>query len=70
MSDNTDRRLALAKDLFTYGLRRPLYPSCIYSDPDEAWQTLYANPGKGDTAWQDLVAALLRLGWTPPPEES
>ena len=61
-----DSRLALAKDLFLSGLRRPLYPACIYSEPESAWNTLYAHPGEGDTAWQDLVATLLRLGWAPP----
>lgn len=70
MEDVTERRLLLAKELFQSGLRRPLYPSCIYSDPDEAWKTLYGQAGTADTAWQDLVATLLRLGWIPPQLES
>lgn len=44
----------------------PMYPSTIYEDPVSSWETLYAHPGAGDQAWQELVRALIRLGWQPP----
>ena len=64
--DTTEHRLGLAKQLFLANLRRPLYPACIYADPEGSWHTLYGKAGVGDTAWQDLVATLLQLGWQPP----